>query len=216
MSKAIFMIDSTIDWKAITRQLPLPEIPELLRQSSRLQTATAGTTLYSRGERPSTVICVLEGELRLVRYSLDGSEITLQRSRSGFIAEASMEADAYHCDVVTMEKSQLLLFPLPEFHTALNHDPIFNRAWIKSQANEVRRLRAQCERLSLNSASERILHYIEAEGVNGVLILTQSRKAWANELGLSHEVVYRTLKALHETKRITTDGNRITLLSPIP
>ena len=53
----------------------------------------------------------------------------------------------------------------------------------------------------------------EAEGVNGVLTLTHSRKAWASELGLSHEVVYRTLKALRDTKRINTDDNKITLLS---
>ena len=207
------MTGSTIDWAAIIEQLPLPEIPALLRQSSRLQTATAGTTLYSRGELPSNIICVLEGELRLVRYSVDGSEITLQRSRSGFIAEASIESDSYHCDVIAVEDSQLLFFPLTDFRIALDHDPLFSHAWIKNQANEIRRLRAQCERLNLNSATERVLHYIEAEGVNGVLTLTHSRKAWASELGLSHEVVYRTLKALRDTKRINTDDNKITLLS---
>ena len=115
--------------------------------------------------------------------------------------------------MIAVEDSQLLFFPLTDFRIALDHDPLFNHAWIKNQANEIRRLRAQCERLNLNSATERVLHYIEAEGVNGVLTLTHSRKAWASELGLSHEVVYRTLKALRDTKRINTDDNKITLLS---
>ena len=43
-------------------------------------------------------------------------------------------------------------------------------------ATEVRKLRAQCERLSLHGAAERIAHYIEAEGRDGRLELRQTRR----------------------------------------
>lgn len=75
----------------------------------------------------------------------------------------------------------------------------------------MRRQRARSERLSLNSAAERVIHYLETEGVNGVLILSQSRKAWAAELGLSHESLYRTLRVLQDSSTITINGQRITL-----
>jgi CRP/FNR family transcriptional regulator, dissimilatory nitrate respiration regulator len=69
-------------------------------------------------------------------------------------------------------------------------------------AREVRKSRAQCERLSLRSAPERIVHYIEAEGSDGRLELRQTKKAWAAELGMTHEALYRALAALVRAGRV--------------
>ena len=80
-------------------------------------------------------------------------------------------------------------------------------------AAEVRKLRAQCERLSLRSAADRIAHYIEAEGRDGRLELRQTKKAWAAELGLTHEALYRALTGLQRAGRIASldDGNVLVL-----
>lgn len=78
-------------------------------------------------------------------------------------------------------------------------------------AREIRRLRAQSERLTLNSASDRILHYIETEGEDGRIVLDRTRKVWATELGLTHEVLYRTLRKLREDGAIVIDGRQIAL-----
>ncbi len=199
-----------IDWQAILRAQPmLRVIPPALQAVGELRPFKARQTLYRRGERPTWMLCVLAGEIRLVRPTSQGAEIILQRVSRGFVAEASMEANAYHCDVVAAVDGQLLSFPITEFRAALEHDPAFRRAWMGRLAQEVRKLRAQCERLSLNSAAERILHYLEAEGVDGGVILSQPRKAWAAELGLTHEVLYRTLRRLRDDGTITIDGNRI-------
>lgn len=87
----------------------------------------------------------------------------------------------------------------------------FTRAWIARLACEVRALRGQCERLALKTAAERILHYIEAEGSDGTITLTQPRKARAAELGLTHEVLYRTLRRLREEGVLRVDGSRIVI-----
>lgn len=202
----------TMDWESLIEQQPaLQVIPGMLREAAVLRHYAAGETLYHRGDRPRAVLCVLDGEIRLVRHSPGGADIIMQRSRAGFIAEASMETPTYHCDVIAPESSRLLAFPLTTFRAALDRDPLFNRAWIAHQARELRRLRAQCERLSLNSAAERILHYLETEGADGTITLTQSRKAWAGELGLSHEVVYRTLRQLRDDGVLEIEGERIAL-----
>jgi CRP-like cAMP-binding protein len=88
---------------------------------------------------------------------------------------------------------RLLKFAIAEFRAALENDASLRRASMAHLAGEVRKLRAQCERLSLNSAAERILHYLDSEGSNRVVMLRQSRKSWAAELGLTHEALYRTL-----------------------
>lgn len=201
-----------IDWDTLGRgQAALTAIPASLREVAQLRSFAAGETLHRRGDRPAAMLWVLAGELRLVRHAADGTQLIMQRVRCGFIAEASMEASAYHCDVVAAAAGHLLRFPLPVFRAELEQDASFRQAWMRRLAQEVRTLRAQSERLSLHGAAARILHYLETEGSDGVVVLPQSRKAWAAELGLSHEVLYRTLRRLRDDGVIRIDGKRIAL-----
>jgi CRP-like cAMP-binding protein len=201
-----------IDWEKLTGEHPaLGAIPGVLRDSARIRAFEKGQVLYRRGQSPQVMLCVLGGEIRLVRHAPRGAEIVLQRSHSGFVAEASLDAQTYHCDVVAATDGQLLLFPRASFQAALENEPAFNRAWTQLLAREVRRLRAHSERLSLNSAAARIIHYIEAEGSDGTIMLNQTRKSWAVDLGLTHEVLYRTLRQLRESGDIVVDGERISL-----
>lgn len=201
-----------IDWTVLARAQPaLRAAPASLRQAARLQEFSAGQILYHRGERPDAMLCVLSGEVRLVRHSAAGGEIVVQRSRDGFIAEASIDTDAYHCDVLAAEAGAMLLFPRSDFRAALEQDAEFNRQWIARLSRELRQQRARNERLALNSAEARIRHYIESEGRHGCIQLRGSRKAWAYELGLSHEALYRTLRRLQDNGILTIDGANIRL-----
>lgn len=205
-----------IDWEKLTGEQPVLEvIPGGLRDAVRIRAFNKGERLYRRGQPPEVMLCVLSGEIRLVRHTPSGAEIVLQRSSGGFVAEASLDAQTYHCDVAAATDGRLLLFPRCAFQAALENDPLFNRAWIRLLAREVRRLRAQSERLSLNSAADRILHYIESEGSDGTIILHQTRKSWAAELGLTHEVLYRTLRQLRESGDIVIKGERFSLFISI-
>lgn len=205
-----------IDWDKLTGEQPVLEvIPRGLRDTTRMRAFKKGELLYRRGQPPEVILCVLSGEIRLVRSTPSGAEIVLQRSRGGFIAEASLDAQTYHCDVVSATDGRLMLFPRAVFQSTLENDPAFNQAWIWLLAREVRRLRAQSERLSLNSAAERVLHYIEAEGSDGSVLLNQTRKSWAAELGLTHEALYRTLRQLRESGDIVIEGERYSLFVPM-
>ena len=204
-----------MEWPALVEShSELAQIPPALKAAARLKAFAAGETLFRQGDRPKAMYCVLDGEVRLLRRSPKGSEVVLQRSRGGFFAEASLEAKAYHCDAVTAAESRLLAFPLRAFRAALEDDAAFRNAWMALLAREVRRLRARCERLSLHGAEARILHAIESEGTAGTLVLAQSRKAWAAELGLTHEALYRTLARLQAEGTLVLDGARLTLRQP--
>ena len=168
--------------------------------------------LFRIGDPVRNLYCVVGGEVQLIRHDARGTRIVLQRSRGGFIAEASISSKAYHCDAVANETSDLLCFPLKGFQAALEEDAPFRNMWMGLLAREVRKLRAKCERLSLHGAAERIIHYLESEGFDGSITLNQSRKAWAGELGLSHEVLYRTLKLLGSQDLLRVEGDRIFLV----
>jgi CRP-like cAMP-binding protein len=181
-------------------------LPARLREQAVAVSAEQDENVFRRGARPTRMFFVLEGEIRLVRTSLGGGEIVLQRARSGFVAEASLEASRYHCDALAARRTRLLAFPIGAFRDALRRDEAFRSFWIGRLAHEVHLLRSQCERLSLRRATERIEHFIEVEGQAGRVELPRSRKAWAGELGLTHEALYRALAGLKRSGRIAITG----------
>jgi len=181
----------------------LAAFPAPLRAAALDLRARAGETLFRLGGRPRLMLYVVAGEVRLVRRTVGGADVVLQRARSGFVAEASLESPRYHCDVEAVAASRLLGFPLERFREALERDAGFRSFWMRRLAAEVRKLRAQCERLSLHGAAERIAHYIEAEGRDGRLTLRQTRKSWAAELGITHEALYRALASLERAGQLS-------------
>lgn len=199
-----------IDWPShVDIQPAAGLIPASLRMHARLLNALPRETLFRIGDPIRYVFLVISGEVRLIRLDRNGGEVILQRSRGGFIAEASLDSRAYHCDAVASEPTTILAFPASAFRSALEEDSTFRKAWQSQLAKEVRKLRAQCERLSLHNAADRITHYIESEGAEGVLTLTQSRKSWAAELGLSHEALYRALRRMQDDGKLDIDGARL-------
>lgn len=201
-----------MDWNILIRSQPdLARISTLLRAVAEHRRVEAGQPLFRAGDRPEGIYCVISGEVRLIRRTKNGAEIVLQRSRGGFIAEASLWAKAYHCDAIIAEVGEVLRFPKQDFLAELDANVRFRDAWMVVLAHELRKLRARCERLSLNTAAERIIHCIQSDGEDGVLTLTQSRKAWAAELGLTHEALYRALRRLTTAGVLSIEGDRIVI-----
>ena len=140
--------------------------------------------------------------------------MVMQRARNSFLAEASLESAAYHCDGVASEAMLALAFPVGEFRLALAECPNFRSQWISHLLREMRRARAQVERQGLRNAGDRILHYLETECPSGHLLLRQTKKAWAAELGLTHEALYRALGNLTRQGVLRIEGPLIEKLNP--
>jgi CRP-like cAMP-binding protein len=196
-----------LDWQRLVAVQPaLGIVPPALRRTACRLALAAGETLFRSGSAVQRVFAVVEGEVRLVRREAGGAEFVLQRARGGFVAEASLDSGAYHCDAVAAANACVVAFPAAEFRAALETAPAFSRAWQAQLAREVRRLRTQCERLCLKTAPERVVHYIRSEGTQGALALTQSRMAWASELGITHEALYRTLRRMQQDGVLEVQG----------
>jgi CRP-like cAMP-binding protein len=200
-------------WSTGVQDAPLmASLPAHVRPALRRIHVAAGAHLFRRSEKPKALYFVLAGEVHLVRRSQAGREIVLQRSRYGLIAEASLDQNAYHCDGVARCASDILRLPAAMFRQALS-DETFRNLWIRHLTGELRRARAQAERLSLRSARERIIHYIETEGSNSRIKLGVTRKDWASELGLTHEALYRALASMQEVGELKTADDVLTLVN---
>lgn len=145
------------------------------------------------------MLFVSRGEVVLQRPGAQGETVVLQRTRQGFIAEASLQSARYHCDALVTRSGEFVSVPLEAVRLTLHSDPAFAGRWIAMLNQEVKRLRAQCERLSKKSVKERLLHLIETEGNKGRLALGSDLKSLAAELGVTHEALYRTVAHLERS-----------------
>lgn len=201
------------NWTAFEKASPLlAAMPERVRRSTRTQSVPKAAQLFARGDRPHAMYFVISGEIHLVRSSLAGDQVVLQRAQRGFLAEASLDQTRYHCDAIAVRPSELLKIPRKAFRDALS-DAGFGKVWMAHLAGELRRVRAQTERMALKTAEARILHYVEVEGNDSSIVLNHSKKDWANELGLTHEALYRALARMERSGQLRVDATTLTILS---
>jgi len=167
--------------------------------------------LFLTGKIPQWMFYVIAGEVTLERTGLQGEPVVLQRTRLGFVSEASLKVAKYHCDALAIMDSNVIKVPAKELAAALDRDADFASRWISMLNAEVKRLRLHCERLSMKSLKDRVLHLINTEGVNGEYQVNTGLKSLAGELGVTHEALYRTLAALEKTKTIRREEGLLVL-----
>jgi CRP-like cAMP-binding protein len=193
-------------------QLPLPLLvllpPSLQMQCTSLQ-CVKNERLFDQGQRPERMFYICNGEAVLQRAGLHGASLVLQRVRQGFISEASLQSDSYHCESVMTASGDLVCIPISAIKQELLTNPEFAMRWVAMLNKELKRLRAQCERLSLKSVKDRLLHLIETEGENGKLALGSGLKSIAAELSVSHEALYRTVAELEKSETLYRDTDFI-------
>lgn len=173
-----------------------------------------GERLFLQRQRPRHMYFVVSGEIVLERIGAQGNAVVLQRVRRGFIAEASLQSGSYHCDGRVTADGEAVALPLDALRDELARNPGFALRWIRMLNDEVRRLRAQCERLSLRGVGERLLHAIETEGVDGRLAVPSGLKSLASELAVTHEALYRAVATLEKQKIVFREPGGISLRRP--
>lgn len=127
------------------------------------------------------------------------------------MGEASLQSARYHCDGKVIVSSEISQIPIRELRLALDNDPKFASRWIAMLNREVKRLRLQCERLSLNKVQDRLLHLIETEGQTGKYPLGVGLKSLASELGVTHEALYRCVSEMEKNKLLRRDDGYLVL-----
>jgi CTP-dependent riboflavin kinase len=77
---------------------------------------------------------------------------------------------------------------------------------------EVKRLRLQCERLSLTKVQDRFVHLLETEGENGRFPIGAGIKLLASELGVTHEALYRCIYAMEKEGKLKRTVTHLCLI----
>lgn len=191
------------------------ELAQLLPSEliSACQTAefSKGKLLFSEGQKPLWMFYVTCGEIALIRHGIEGETAYLQRQQKGFVGEASLVSDRYHCHAIALVRSDIIKVPIDELKVWLSRDADFSMRWIKMLSAEVRRVRLQNERLCLTTVRSRLLHLLDTESTMGVYPLQGSIKLLAQQLAVSYEALYRCLATLEKEGQLIRAEKTISL-----
>jgi CRP-like cAMP-binding protein len=170
-----------------------------------------GDYLFHQGKKPEYMFFIVSGEAVLTRISSHGEPTILQRCKGGFVSEASLLVDAYHCDAIATHNGQAITLPIKSLREALA-DSKFSMKWVQLLSKEIMRLRTQSERLGLKDIRSKLIHLIETEGKQGVLTLQSDFKSMASEIGVTHEALYRAIATLEKEGLLEKHPDSLELL----
>ena len=196
----------------------IQELHELLPKSLMtfcevVETIKKGAWLFKAGDKPACMYFVVSGEVILERPGLQGGSVILQRTRRGFVSEASLKSLKYHCHAQVVTNSKIVHIPIHKIRDALDTDPAFASRWIGMLNKEVKRLRLQCERLSLSKVRDRFVHLLETEGEDGRFPISAGIKSLAAELGVTHEALYRCIYEMEKQGVLKRTETHLCLIS---
>src|SRR5712691_6479537 len=196
---------STLDW-----------VPHEVAAAARQRTLQAGESLFRQGDQTYGIFAIENGRVQMIRYDSQGRALVLFTAVKGeLFAEAALFSETYHCDAVAVTKATVRIYPRSTLLSLFGRDQAVGQKFMALLARKVMLLRTRCEVLNIRSASERVLRYLAiAAGPDGRTVeLSGTLKEMASELGLAHEVLYRTLADL-ETQGLIERSDHIIELKP--
>src|SRR5262245_29475341 len=170
--------------------------------------------LFRQGDKVNAIYFIEVGRLRLERRTFDGRRLILGTTPANqFFVEAALFSEIYHCDAVASEPSRVRVYPKTAVLTALNTDPASALAFLKLVSRQIIDLRQQLELMTVRSAAERLLLYLDFNaGPDGRTVrLPGALQDIASELGLTREALYRTLAKLEQDGAIERTPSSILL-----
>jgi CRP-like cAMP-binding protein len=191
-------------------------IPAPLRTAAPIRTLDAGATVFRQGDAAAAIYALESGRVRLIRHTIDDHRVALHTARAGeLFAEAALFSSVYHCDAVADAPSRVRVLSKATLLAAFTQDPALAQRFMAVLARQVMALRTRLEQRSIRSARARILqHLMMAADPDRTVRLEGRLLDLAAEIGLTHEVLYRTLAALERDGMIARDKETITLLAP--
>jgi CRP/FNR family transcriptional regulator, dissimilatory nitrate respiration regulator len=200
---------------------PMPAkdwLPANVRAAAIDHELKAGEALFRLGSKAIGLYEIVAGRVRLSRVDRSGHEIVLHVAGPGeTLAEASLFSAQYHCDAIANTNAIVRIFPKREVLAAFEQNPKAAQAFTEMLAHQVMSLRTRIEQRNIRSARERVRHFLmlNVGPDRRTVELRGTLKDLAAEIGLTHEVLYRTLAALERSGEIKRKGEKIVLSNRI-
>lgn len=186
---------STMTISAIVANAPCPG-----RCTSTPASGTKRSGVQTGRQNP-WLLFLIEGSVELRRFTRAGQTVIIHRAHGGeTFAEASLFSQSFHCDALVTSKSHLVELDRHVILEKFYDEPEFALAIARRFAVQNQHYRRKLELLAIKNAEDRIFTAIID------WLLTGTIKAFASDIGLTHEAVYRGLANLVKRGLLVKSG----------
>lgn len=181
----------SIPFVELLSSIAKPEIKSLKKEE----------VLFRQGDVATHIYAVMEGCVKLVRYTIEGCSVTMHTAHTGeSFSEAALFSEIYHCNAEVISPATVLCYPKDQVLEMLQTNAEKSKDYITLLTRQVRSLRTLLELRSVRSAHQRIFQFLllHADPQNLEVKIKGTYKDMAHELGLTHESFYRSLAKLEK------------------
>lgn len=202
------------------------EIPEALRaqllEAAVVRRLTSGQRLFSRGDRPCGLYCVVEGAIRISGVSESGKEalLMLMEPPHWFGEISLIDGQPRTHDAVAEGATRVLQVPQAALETMLANEPRYWRDFALLMSHKLRLMFIALEELSLLPAPARLARRLLmiAEGYGNLRegarrVIDVSQEQLALMLAISRQTTNQILKELEAQGAVRLTYGKIELLS---
>lgn len=176
--------------------------------------AAAKTSLFAAGEPASELSILLEGNVALLASDDAGREVALDVVCPGqpVLPWVPARATPYAFSAKTIRPARLLNIPLDDLRAELRRDGLLAELLVEVLSGRARDLLEQIEGLKLRTATQRLAHYILAQGERGPasfeVVLPYRKHVIASQLGMTPESLSRAFAVLRPLG-VSITGQRV-------
>lgn len=189
--------------------LTLSELPIELQQRSSRHLLTTGQILIQQCEPAEYLFWVVSGRIRLVSFVEEQMITHYFVEVNELFNEGALYFDLQGCTAIAEVPSEVIAIPKDAFIAALKENPTLSDRYLESLTHRFYAVKSLLELRSIQSARDRLLHYLLKRLSSGQTTITLDKplKAIASELALTPESLSRLLSRL-QTEGIMTRKQR--------
>lgn len=195
------------------RRIPRAQLAQLARQA-RVQHAHRGEVIARCGDRPSGLMAVSYGLVKLTLKGASGKVLRLVGPGETFGEAVLFLDEPLPVDATALSDTLLVIVPAAPLLELIDRDPAFSRALLASLCQRLHALIADFEAATLHGARERLAAYLDslAEPGTSVAQLPAAKTVVAARLGVAKETLSRLLRQFADEGLISVQRRSIRLL----
>jgi len=181
-----------------------------------------GEVLFHEGDAAQAIFILLEGQMKLVRYSEKGRELLIHLVKPGqsFAEAALFGSGTYPATAEAIEPSRVLRLARDTLLGLIRADPELGLAMLASTALWTRRLAGKLQLLTQRRVEERLAVYLLSRAgghqicAGDVVPLGSPKHLVAAQCGTAPEVLSRCFRKLEEAGVFEVGSDSVTVHDP--
>jgi CRP/FNR family transcriptional regulator len=180
-----------------------------------------GAVLFHEADEAVAMYAVVQGHVKLVRYSPRGKEMLLHLVGPGesFAEAALFGRGTYPATAIAVEQTELWALPRQRLVELIRRSPELGLSMIASTSVWTRKLAGKLELLTQRRVEERLAIYLISRAgctlrPGDTVHLSEPKHLIAAQCGTAPEVLSRTFRRLEDEHTISVVGETVRIIDP--